>query len=77
MFLTFYTIFNILIKFKTTIMEEKSMDEIIIKQISVSFENKINDQKIAKFIKSQKETVGISEYVKQLVVEDMKKKNIY
>ncbi len=53
------------------------MDEIIIKQISVSFENKINDQKIAKFIKSQKETVGISEYVKQLVVEDMKKKNIY
>lgn len=47
------------------------MSENVIKQISVSFENKEFEQKIAKFIKNKKKTVGVSEYIKQLVVKDM------
>ena len=47
------------------------MSENIIKQISISFENKEFEQKIAQFIKSKKKTVGVSEYVKQLVIKDM------
>lgn len=47
------------------------MDKNIIKQISISFENKEFEQKIAKFIKDKKKTIGVSEYVKQLVIKDM------
>lgn len=47
-----------------------------IKQISVSFENKEHEQEIAKFIKKQKTTLGVSEYIKQLVVKDMKEKSL-
>lgn len=43
----------------------------VIKQISVSFENKEVDQEIARFIKSKKKTVGVSEYIKRLVSKDM------
>lgn len=43
----------------------------IIKQISISFENKECEQKIARFIKAKKNSVGVSEYVKQLVIKDM------
>lgn len=47
------------------------MNSNIIKQISISFENKEFEQKIAKFIKDKKNAVGVSEYIKQLVVKDM------
>lgn len=47
------------------------MNKSIIKQISISFENKEIDQKIAKFIKNKKKTIGVSDYIKQLVKNDM------
>lgn len=53
------------------------MQETIIKQISISFENKEVDQRIAKFIKCKKKTIGISDYIKQLVIDDMKNQNQY
>lgn len=43
----------------------------IVKQISISFENKEFEQKIAKFIKDKKKSIGVSEYIKQLVIKDM------
>ena len=52
------------------------MSEKIISQISISFENKKHEQEIARFIKSQKKDLGVSEYVKQLVLKDMKDKNV-
>ena len=45
----------------------------IIKQISISFEDKELDQKIASFIKSKKKSIGISDYIKELVKNDMEK----
>lgn len=48
------------------------MNNKIINQISISFESKEREQEIAKFIKSKKRTVGVSEYIKQLVIKDMK-----
>ena len=47
-----------------------------IKQISISFEDKKIDQEIAKFIKSKKCSIGISDYIKELVKLDMKKGNL-
>lgn len=45
-----------------------------IKQISISFEEKELDQKIASFIKSKKKSIGISDYIKELVKNDMENK---
>lgn len=47
-----------------------------IKQISISFEEKNIDQEIAKFIKSKKTSIGISDYIKELVKADMKKEKL-
>ena len=43
-----------------------------VKQISISFESKEIEQEIANFIKSKKNTIGVSEYIKSLVKKDMK-----
>lgn len=48
----------------------------VIKQISISFEEKNIDQEIAKFIKSKKTSIGISDYIKELVKADMKKEKL-
>lgn len=48
------------------------MENKIIKQISISFENKEREQELAKYIKCKKCTIGVSEYIKQLVIADMK-----
>ena len=47
-----------------------------IKQISISFEEKNIDQEIAKCIKSKKTSIGISDYIKELVKADMKKEKL-
>lgn len=48
----------------------------VIKQISISFEEKNVDQEIANFIKSKKKSIGISDYIKELVKADMKKEKL-
>lgn len=47
------------------------MEDYKIKQISISFENKEFEQNIAKYIKEKKRTIGVSQYIKQLVINDM------
>lgn len=47
------------------------MNKDSVKQISISFENKEIEQSIAQFIKEKKKTIGVSEYIKRLVMKDM------
>ena len=47
------------------------MKNCTIKQISISFGGKEFEQAIAKYIKDKKKTIGVSKYIKQLVINDM------
>jgi hypothetical protein len=50
------------------------MKENHIKQISISFENKQVDQQLAKFLKKQKDTIGVSNYIKKVLMKDFEEK---
>ncbi|MGL5718050.1 MAG: hypothetical protein ACRCX2_33915 [Paraclostridium sp.] len=42
------------------------------KRVAISFSSKAEDQSILKFLESQKNTVGISDYIKNLIKNDSK-----
>lgn len=42
------------------------------KQIPVSFSKKTHDQEILAYLLTKKDTLGISEYIKNLISNDMK-----
>jgi hypothetical protein len=53
-------------------MDKKEQSHI--KQISISFENKTVDQELARYLRSQRDTIGVSNYIKRVLMKDYEEK---